>query len=85
MFVPLSSLVCLSFSLLPFFYSFSLLVLTLLVFLPPPPPLHSGPYWCAQDDVEVALHACMVDPDVIDVQELIAATLEAAEVLSIDE
>ena len=45
----------------------------------------TGPYWCAQDDVEIAQDACMANPSKIDVDVLTAATQQAATVLSIDE
>ena len=45
----------------------------------------SGPYWCAEDDVEIALNSCMTTPDLIVIDDLVAATRAAAEVDSIDE
>lgn len=33
-----------------------------------------GPFWCAQDDVEIALHACMKTPAAISVAELVTIT-----------
>ena len=33
-----------------------------------------GPYWCAEDDVAVALSACMKSPQLIDVDELVRVT-----------
>lgn len=43
-----------------------------------------GPFWCAQDDEIIATSACMSDPEIIDVDILTAATVEAQNVLSID-
>eukprot|EP00041_Stephanoeca_diplocostata_P019013 m.403279 g.403279 ORF g.403279 m.403279 type:complete len:338 (+) comp21191_c1_seq35:279-1292(+) len=43
-----------------------------------------GPYWCAQDDVEIALHACMVKPSNISPSELAVFTKNAEAVMSID-
>jgi hypothetical protein len=43
-----------------------------------------GPFWCANDDVEIALHACMVEPQNIDPSALGFFTRKAAEILSID-
>eukprot|EP00039_Didymoeca_costata_P001479 m.52814 g.52814 ORF g.52814 m.52814 type:complete len:275 (-) comp10820_c0_seq2:1516-2340(-) len=43
-----------------------------------------GPYWCAKDNVETALHACMKQPESINVEVLRAATVAAENVGSID-
>ena len=45
---------------------------------------HLGPYWCAEDNVEIALNACMTTPELIVIDDLVAATRAAAEVDSID-
>ena len=33
-----------------------------------------GPFFCAQAKLEIALHACMVEPEFISVEELVAVT-----------
>lgn len=43
-----------------------------------------GPYYCAEDDVEIALHSCTKEPAKINVETLIDLTTEAAAVFSID-
>eukprot|EP00035_Acanthoeca_spectabilis_P012950 m.235657 g.235657 ORF g.235657 m.235657 type:complete len:306 (-) comp15762_c1_seq1:8-925(-) len=43
-----------------------------------------GPFWCAEDNVEIALHACMVEPQNINTPALNFFTQQAANVLSID-
>lgn len=43
-----------------------------------------GPYWCAQDNLGTATHACMTKPDAIDPEELVFFTRQAERVHSID-
>ena len=43
-----------------------------------------GPFWCAQDDIEIALGACMKMPVGIDVAELITITHTTALTATID-
>lgn len=43
------------------------------------------PYWCANDNVDTALSACMSTPSLISVSELVSATNYAASLFSIDE
>lgn len=43
-----------------------------------------GPFWCAQDDIEIALGACMKLPIGIDVAELVAITRTTARTETID-
>ena len=44
----------------------------------------SGPYWCANDNLEIALSSCMLYPENISVQELINITYATALSLTID-
>ena len=44
----------------------------------------AGPFWCAQDDIEIALSSCMVKPELISVAELVAITYTTALSKSID-
>ena len=44
----------------------------------------SGPFWCAQDDVAIALSACMKSPDLISVDKLVTITYTTALSDSID-
>lgn len=44
-----------------------------------------GPYWCAQDDVTIALSACMSNPELISVPELVAITRATARSFTIDD
>eukprot|EP00118_Oscarella_pearsei_P009684 m.56535 g.56535 ORF g.56535 m.56535 type:complete len:364 (+) comp34609_c0_seq2:126-1217(+) len=37
-----------------------------------------GPYWCAKDDVKIAIDTCMANPQFINVSELVAVTKSAA-------
>eukprot|EP00729_Bicosta_minor_P024200 gene24200-27487_t len=46
--------------------------------------LAGGPYWCAEDQLATAEHACMVAPSNIDVKELKFFTKQAEKVYSID-
>lgn len=46
--------------------------------------LAAGPFWCAQDDIEIALSSCMVKPELISVAELVAITYTTALSKSID-
>lgn len=43
-----------------------------------------GPYYCAQNDLEIALSACMLNPELISVQELVEITYSTAATLTID-
>ena len=43
-----------------------------------------GPFWCAQDNVEIALGACMKMPSGIDVSELVTITHTTALTATID-
>lgn len=43
-----------------------------------------GPYYCAQNDLEIALSACMLRPELISVQELVEITYSTAATLTID-
>lgn len=43
-----------------------------------------GPFWCAQDDVDIALSACMKKPSLIDVSELVTITHTTALTTTID-
>jgi hypothetical protein len=43
-----------------------------------------GPFWCAQDDLEIALSSCMKDPSLISVDELVKITHNTALTDTID-
>eukprot|EP00042_Codosiga_hollandica_P023261 m.90935 g.90935 ORF g.90935 m.90935 type:complete len:338 (+) comp51109_c0_seq1:100-1113(+) len=43
-----------------------------------------GPFWCAEDDVDIALSSCMDHPELISVDELVAATNDAADTGTVD-
>ena len=43
-----------------------------------------GPYWCANDNLSTALVACMVNPDLISITELVAITHATANTGTID-
>ena len=43
-----------------------------------------GPFWCAEDNVEIALHACMTNPEYIDVNYLVGITKTTALTGTID-
>lgn len=43
-----------------------------------------GPFWCAQDDVEIALGACMKNPELIFTFELVSITYSTALTGTID-
>ena len=51
---------------------------------PPPPPPPPGPFWCAQDDVEIALSSCMKKPADISVTELVSITYSTSITGTID-
>ncbi len=38
----------------------------------------SGPFWCAQDNLDLALSACTKSPELISVEELITVTYTTA-------
>ena len=44
-----------------------------------------GPFWCAHNNLEIALSTCMVHPQLISVSELVAVTHATAAILAIDE
>ena len=44
-----------------------------------------GPFWCAQDDIAIALSACMTKPELISVSSLVAVTGTTAISRTIDE
>ena len=44
----------------------------------------AGPYWCAQENLDIALSACTTEPDLISVQELVAVTFSTALTDTID-
>lgn len=44
-----------------------------------------GPFYCAHGDVETALHACMVEPDLISVPALVDITVATAATGTIDD
>ena len=43
-----------------------------------------GPFYCAQNSLEIALSACMVKPELISVPELVQITYNTAATLTID-
>lgn len=43
-----------------------------------------GPFWCAQDNVEIAMGSCMKNPSDIDVAELVTITHTTALTATID-
>ena len=43
-----------------------------------------GPYYCAQNDLKIALTACSLNPDLISVPELVEITYATAATLTID-
>ncbi len=46
--------------------------------------LAKGPFWCAQDNVYIALNSCMKYPELISVSELVKITYSTALSLTID-
>lgn len=48
------------------------------------PFICTGPFYCAHGDVETALHACMVSPDLISVRALVDITDATAATGTID-
>ena len=54
--------------------------------LPSPFPLllQQGPFWCAQDNVEIALSSCMKKPADISVTELVSITYSTSVTGTID-
>lgn len=52
---------------------------------PVSPPYLTGPFYCAHGDVETALHACMVSPDLISVTALVDITDATAATGTIDD
>ena len=43
-----------------------------------------GPYYCAQNDLKIALTACSLNPDLISIPELVEITYATAATLTID-
>ena len=46
--------------------------------------IHTGPYWCAQDDLQIALGPCVNEPDQIDVSKLVSNTVATSLTGTID-
>lgn len=44
----------------------------------------TGPFWCAKDDVEIAVSSCMTKPEKISVDELVGITYTTALTATID-
>lgn len=43
-----------------------------------------GPYYCAKNNLETALTACTINPELISVQELVVITYDTAATFTID-